>query len=558
MAGLLSNINIGIAQTNTVSGNFEYNSKEIAKHIKYANNNNIELLLFPKSSIVGYSMQNVLSRHTSLKDDCNKWLNEIAKLANYTVILGIDEENYAIVNKGKIVNIFNTFPFIYNGIYLTSNQYTSVSSDINLIVDFSAIHANASDIYAKQKELSEISKSYKIPVIHVNNAGATDNILFAGSSSVFNKNGNIFTVANAFKEDFIIVNTQDFKNETIGEVKQSTQCEFSLDYEYDMVRVYNAIIQGIRDYFNKCNLKRAVLGLSGGLDSTVCAVLLADALGKDNVIGISMPSKITTNESKSDAEQLARNIGIHFFEAPIKDIVESTKSSFKQLFDKMEKEVEERHSTSYTNDNIQARARATYLWGVSNEFSSCIPIATSDKSEAYMGYATINGDMSGGFAPIADITKTKLFALARWLNKNRKIKDVIPQSIINKRPGAELAIDPNTGKPLCAEDALMPYEFMDEIIWRIENKNEGYNDFVNSKFLYEKTHNISNEQKLAWIDKFYKRMSHALYKWSIMPPAIVVEDHTINKAIYNQPITSGNTNFKGYSTEEIQTILKTV
>lgn len=147
-----------------------------------------------------------------------------------------------------------------------------------------------------------------------------------------------------------------------------------------------------------------------------------------------------------------------------------------------------------------------FLWGISNEFGSTLPIATSDKSELYMGYATINGDMSGGFAPIADIPKTKLFALARWMNENRKVKNAMPQSIIDKKPGAELAIDPKTGKPLVAEDALMPYEFLDEVIWRIENKKEHYYDMLNSEFLYEKKHKVSQEQKIQWLDKFYKRM----------------------------------------------------
>ena len=168
-----------------------------------------------------------------------------------------------------------------------------------------------------------------------------------------------------------------------------------------------------------------------------------------------------------------------------------------------------------------------------------------------MGYATINGDMSGGFAPIADVPKTKLFALARWLNKNRTVKDAIPEAIILKKPGAELAIDPKTGKPLIAEDALMPYEFLDEIIWRIENRKEYYQDMLNSEFLYEKKNNVSKEQKIQWLDKFYRRMSTALYKWSILPPSVIVDSRSINKYDYKQPITSSRINYKGYSEEEI-------
>src|SRR5699024_1853221 len=158
------------------------------------------------------------------------------------------------------------------------------------------------------------------------------------------------------------------------------------------------------------------------------------------------------------------NLGINYFEIPINEMVEASKNTFNEVFDNIEKSWDGRYTAPLTMDNIQARSRAMILWGISNEFSSTIPIATSDKSELYMGYATINGDMSGGFAPIADVTKTKLFALARWLNANRVQKNAIPRAILNKRPGAELAIDPKTGKPLLAEDALMPYEFLDEII----------------------------------------------------------------------------------------------
>ena len=203
-------------------------------------------------------------------------------------------------------------------------------------------------------------------------------------------------------------------------------------------------------------------------------------------------------------------------------------------------------------DNIQARSRAMFLWGISNEFGKCLPIATSDKSELYMGYATINGDMSGGFAPIADVPKTKLFALARWMNENREVKNAIPEAIILKKPGAELAIDPKTGKPLIAEDALMPYEFLDEVIWRIENKKEHYFDMLNSEFLYEKKTPISLEQKIEWLDKFYRRMSTALYKWSILPPSVIVDSRSINKYDYKQPITSSRINYKGLTEDEIQ------
>lgn len=427
------------------------------------------------------------------------------------------------------------------------------------------INCSASPTRAKKEQLkhnmlSFIAKKYNTPIVYVNQVGAIDNSSFDGSSRVFGSNGELIARAKSFEEQFLIVNPA----EKIGKVYPLTkgldkslteQKVFTLEYESDLERTYKTIIQGIRDYFKKCGFKRAVLGLSGGLDSTVCAVLLADAIGKENVFGISMPSHITSKESKSDAEQLARNLGINFTEASIRPMIDTTTECLNELFTTVEGKWDRRFTQSFTPDNIQARSRAMFLWGISNEFASCIPIATSDKSELYMGYATINGDMSGGFAPIADVPKTKLFAFARWLNANREEKNAIPEAIILKKPGAELAIDPKTGKPLIAEDALMPYEFLDEIIWRVENKNEGYQDLLNTEFVYEKHNSITLEQKTEWLDKFFRRMSTALYKWSILPPSVIVESRSINKYDYRQPITSGKINYKGVEERHVQEVL---
>ena len=419
-----------------------------------------------------------------------------------------------------------------------------------IFINCSASPTRAKKEQLKHNMLSFIAKKYNTPIVYVNQVGAIDNSSFDGSSRVFDADGKLLARAKSFEEQFLIVNPK----EKIGKIYPLTkgldkslneQKVFTLEYESDLERTYKTILQGIRDYFKKCGFKRAVLGLSGGLDSTVCAVLLADAIGKENVFGISMPSHITSKESKSDAQQLAHNLGINFTESTIRPMIDTTTECLNELFKTVESKWDGRYKTSFTPDNIQARSRAMFLWGISNEFASCIPIATSDKSELYMGYATINGDMSGGFAPIADVPKTKLFAFARWMNANREEKNAIPEAIILKKPGAELAIDPKTGKPLIAEDALMPYEFLDEIIWRVENKNEGYHDLLETKFVYEKHNTVSKEQKIEWLDKFFRRMSTALYKWSILPPSVIVESRSINKYDYRQPITSSRINYKG-------------
>lgn len=451
---------------------------------------------------------------------------------------------------------WNDNDFFERALYKTDPIEELSKANPKVFINCSASPTRVKKEQLKHNMLSYISSKYKTPFIYVNQVGAIDNSSFDGASRMYDKLGNLVARAKSFEEQLLIVNP--YKNTgkiyplTKGLDKSlSEQKVFTLEYESDLERTYKTIIQGIRDYFKKCGFKRAVLGLSGGLDSTVCAVLMADAIGKENVFGISMPSHITSRESKSDAAQLAHNLGINFTEAPIKEMINTTTECLNNLFNTVETKWDGRYKNSFTPDNIQARSRAMFLWGISNEFSSCIPIATSDKSELYMGYATINGDMSGGFAPIADVPKTKLFAFARWLNENREEKNAIPEAIILKKPGAELAIDPKTGKPLIAEDALMPYEFLDEVIWRIENKNESYNDLLNVKFVYEQHNNVSKEQKTEWLNKFYKRMSTALYKWSILPPSVIVEARSINKYDYRQPITSSRINYKGVSEDYI-------
>lgn len=573
------NGSIGIAQLNPIVGNFEYNAKKIVKHIKYTQNIGLDLVVFPELALVGYPFGDMLDRYPNFAKENIKWLNEIAKITKETAafvgFIDFDTENkdkvcssIAILQNGVIRKIIRKSDKDAS-IVINDKKYLIITGDdclenFNINGSPDVIINCCASIAAKNHNqfqiLSSLSKKYSIPIVRVNQVGAVDNFSFDGASVVFDRNGEVQTFAKTFEEQFLIVNPDN----NLGNIYQSLDKynqffkkdeAFSLDYENDLERTYKTVIQGIKDYFGKNGFKRAVLGLSGGLDSTVCAVLLADALGAENVFGISMPSKITSNESKTDAQQLAQNLGINFTMLSIKDIVETTNTCLQGLFSDIEGKWCGRYKESYTMDNIQARSRAVILWGVSNEFGSCLPIATSDKSEAYMGYATINGDMSGGFAPIADITKTKLFALARWLNKNREEKNAIPESIILKRPGAELAIDPNTGKPLCAEDALMPYEFMDEVIWRIENKRESYSDMLNSEFLYEQTHKVTKEQKTLWLDKFYKRMNSALYKASIMPPSVCVDSDISEKIKYKKPIISSKINFKPCMEEDIGIIL---
>ena len=303
--------------------------------------------------------------------------------------------------------------------------------------------------------------------------------------------------------------------------------KFDINYENEIENIYQKIINETKNYFNKYGFKKAVLGLSGGLDSTISAVILADILGQENVYSIFMPSTLTTTESKVDAEALVENLGINYQVIPIKNLVENYKKEISPLFETFENTGLQRFEIPYTMDNIQARIRANLIWAVSNEFKNTIPIATSDKSECYMGYATINGDMSGGFCPLADVLKTQLFALGNWINKKRG--NVIPENILKKPPMAELAINPKTGEILKAEEALMPYPFMDEVIFRLEELGQTLGEMMNEEFYFEKENKIPTDIKKQYLEKFAYRAKSAVFKWGLLPEVAKINEKSLNK-----------------------------
>ena len=599
----MQNNTILLAQLNPIVADIEYNYNKALECIKQAQKKGIKLVVFPELFLLGYPPVDIIERYPLIVEENIKHLEKLAlECKDISVLIGFCEFNkqkfgkkyfnsVAYINNTKIEKIMRksllpTYSEFSESRYFEAAEFISKDRIINfnslragVVIceeswnDFDffkkplykidpvetlikeqkpdfLINLSASPTRTKKEQLLNnmlinCAKKYSLPVLYVNQSGSTDCITFSGTSRAYDKNGNLIARAKSFEEDFFEVNIFDNTQNRIEPLPKglektlNSQKEFSLDYEPDLERTYLTITTAIKDYFRKNGFKRAVLGLSGGLDSSACAVLLTDALGKENVTGVSMPSKITSSQSKNDAKELAQNLGINFFEIPIKDMTDASSNTFNKVFDEIQSVWGEyRYKAPLTFDNIQARSRAMILWGISNEFSSTLPVATSDKSELYMGYATINGDMSGGFAPICDVTKTKLFALARWMNENRKTKNAIPEAILIKPPGAELAINPKTGKPLLAEEALMPYEFLDEVIWRLENLQQRADEMLKEVFLYEKKHTITHEQKKLWLQKFAQRVQFAQFKWSIMPPGPIVDSRSINRAEYIQPIAS--------------------
>ncbi|MHC4796395.1 MAG: NAD+ synthase, partial [Planctomycetota bacterium] len=279
------------------------------------------------------------------------------------------------------------------------------------------------------------ARQYKLPLVFVNQVGGNDELIFDGASSVFNADGEPIAQAKAFEEDLLIVDL----------LSLSGRCE---SYPADVAAIHDALVLGTRDYVRKCGFKEVVMGLSGGIDSAVTAALAVASLGCDSVTGVAMPSRYSSEHSRTDAEVLAKNLGIAFKIIPIGEIHESFENTLHPHFTGLDADI--------TEENIQARNRGALLMALSNKFGWLL-LTTGNKSELAVGYCTLYGDMCGGLAVISDVPKTMVYKLAEYINQ-RAGREVIPPSTITKPPSAELRPDQTD------QDSLPPYDILDEIL----------------------------------------------------------------------------------------------
>jgi NAD+ synthase/NAD+ synthase (glutamine-hydrolysing) len=282
--------------------------------------------------------------------------------------------------------------------------------------------------------LRSIALNHHRPVIYVNQVGGNDSLIFDGASMALTADGNVAAQALAFEEDIVLFDTATGK----GEIHKQPHEEIAY--------AHRALITGTRDYVRKCGFKKVLVGLSGGVDSAVVAAIAVEALGAENVLGVSMPGPFSSQGSKTDAGTLAKNLGIQFLTLPITDVFEAYKKALEPAFGD--------RPVGVTEENIQARIRGNYLMAISNKFGSMV-LSTGNKSELAVGYCTLYGDMAGGLAVISDVPKLMVYELARWINREREL---IPGSTIEKAPSAELR--PNQKD----EDSLPPYEVLDRIL----------------------------------------------------------------------------------------------
>ncbi|HVI83357.1 MAG TPA: NAD+ synthase [Chthoniobacterales bacterium] len=313
----------------------------------------------------------------------------------------------------------------------------------------------------RHEMVATLARTYKRPIFYCNMVGGNDQLIFDGNSIAVNAAGGLIAQLPAFRE-----------HEQVIETDSTMAVEFRKESTPE--QLFPALSLGLRDYLRKCNFKSAVLGLSGGVDSAVVAVIAADALGAENVVGVSMPSQYSSRGSIDDAKKLTQNLGIRLLHLPIAETFAVFKSQFKEIFAGF--------SESEAEENMQPRLRAMTLMALSNKFGHLV-LSTGNKSELSVGYCTIYGDMVGGLAVISDVPKTMIYELARWINEE---KEIIPRSTIEKAPSAELK--PNQKD----QDTLPPYEILDEILRLYVEENLSARDIIGRGF---------DEKTARWVQR---------------------------------------------------------
>jgi NAD+ synthase (glutamine-hydrolysing) len=280
------------------------------------------------------------------------------------------------------------------------------------------------------------AKDYHLPIVYVNQVGAQTELIFDGGSMLINKQGDVEQELAYFEEEYRVI-------------ELSGSNEINIQQRYSTIeKIYKALILGIKDYFHKTGFKSATLGLSGGIDSALVAVLATEALGAENIHTLLMPSKYSSDHSITDAIQLAENLGIKYDIVPIQEMVDSFETALKPIFKGLKSGVAE--------ENIQARTRGILVMALSNKFGNIL-LNTTNKSECAVGYGTLYGDMNGGLSVLGDVYKTDIFKLARYINRE---KEIIPENTIIKPPSAELKPDQKD------TDSLPDYELLDQILFR--------------------------------------------------------------------------------------------
>lgn len=506
----MARMRIGLAQLNPIVGDIEGNTRRVREMIERGADSKIDLIVFTELVITGYPPKDLVLREQFV-DRNIKAVNDLAEQSRYgpTAVVGFVDRNKenkgaslynaaAVLMDGRIATIAHksllptydvfdehryfepaesTTHFELSvdgrihtiGVTICEDAWTDEScfagrryrrqpvavlgnAGVDLVINLSASPFVVGKQTYREALIANHAKSIQRPMLLVNQVGGNDELLFDGASFVCNAAGKTVHRAAAFREELSIV-----------ELVESGACHGTLnEYPDNIASIREALVIGTRDYVRKCGFENVVLGLSGGIDSAVTCAIAVEALGADNVLGVAMPSRYSSDHSITDAEALANALGIELKTIPIRDVHEAMEKELAPHFEGMQPGIAE--------ENIQARIRGSILMALSNKFNRLL-LTTGNKSEIAVGYCTLYGDMCGGLAVISDLPKTTVYELARHINAHSN-REIIPKSTIEKLPSAELRPDQHD------QQSLPPYDMLDAILHRYVELDESVEDII--------------------------------------------------------------------------------
>ena len=490
-----------MGQFNAVVGDLAGNAEKIREFYVRAVREDVDLLIFPELAACGYPPEDLVLKKHFLKE-CSASIEKIAaSCPKKTLIIGFVEsthkESYnsaAILQNGRVVKIYRKIRLPNYGVFDERRYFQSGTeplvidvaginiavticadmwelewlagflreySPLQMVVNISASPFHYGKIKIREKVISQCAKKLNCAVAYCNLVGGQDEIVFDGRSIFADPNGRTIAEAKAFEEDLLIA---DIILGTDGSVKIKP-LQPAAPQPVDIIdEIYQALVLGTRDYTRKNGFEKVLLGLSGGIDSSVVAAVAVAALGKENVIGITMPTQFNSPETIGDAGKLAKNLGIDFLTIPIQSVLEQ--------FDEALKSAAGWQSEGIAYENLQARIRGTILMSLSNSVGALV-LTTGNKSETAVGYSTLYGDTAGGFAVIKDVPKTMVYMIAEHINKISG-REVIPADVINRPPSAELKPDQKD------TDSLPGYDLLDNILKGYVEEDKSAKELVDS------------------------------------------------------------------------------
>jgi NAD+ synthetase len=492
---------IALCQINPIIGDFPHNTGLILDATEQAKQAGCSMAVFPELSLVGYPPKDLLERPAFIKENLKALERLAARVQGIHILCGYVDRNprntgkalvnsVALIKDGEILKkggkrllpTYDVFdetryfePAPQSLLFQLQEQTIGVTvcEDIwnvgdvegvpryamdpaeelagrgmDIFVNISASPYTLNKRAIRQKILEKISTHYRVTTLYCNQVGGNDDLLFDGASMVVDPSGRLILQGKEFEPDLLMWDSEKHYEKFTG------------PWPPEEESVLRGLVMGTRDYVTKCGFKSVIIGLSGGIDSSLVAVIARKAFGPENVTGVSMPSPYTSQMSRDDARTLAQNLGIKFIEIPITEIFSSYTKSLAKVFKGLQPDEAE--------ENIQARIRGTLLMALSNKFRSLL-LSTGNKSETATGYCTIYGDMNGGLAVISDVPKTLCYRIAKYINKDQEI---IPPRVISRPPSAELRPDQTD------QDSLPPYDVLDGILDAAIEKNLAFDDIV--------------------------------------------------------------------------------